>query len=166
MSEDVAAHDAQQTHHYLLHFPAHAPRTGDPHYADFNAYHKKYGPTARCVFALKFEPTDAAAPVLGGSGGYAKRLIGEGELRAGCDITHPMELHHAHVEFSLQNGVDLVALEKDYPGISDPNQVGAWVETGANFMWLCAFHHRGHGGAHTASASDFEAEHYVRGLIS
>ncbi len=77
-----------------------------------------------------------------------------------------LELHHAHIEFSLQNGVDLAALEKDYPGISDPSQVGAWVETAANFRWLCAEHHRGAGGAHTASHSDWEAEQYVRGLIS
>lgn len=103
--------------------------------------------------------------MLGGHEGYSKRLIGQGELLAGCDLTHPIELHHAHVEFSLQNGVDLAALEKDYPGISDQSQVGTWVESGANFQWLCAFHHRGHGGVHVASASDFEAEKYVRDLI-
>ena len=32
------------------------------------------------------------------------------------------------IEFSLQNGVDLKALEKDYPGISDVTDIGAWVE--------------------------------------
>lgn len=77
-----------------------------------------------------------------------------------------LELHHSHVEFSLQNGIDLSALEKDYPGISNPGEVGSWVESGENFMWLCAWHHRGAAGAHTASASDWEAEKYVKGLIS
>lgn len=77
-----------------------------------------------------------------------------------------MELHHAHVEFALQNSVDLAWLEKDYPGVSNPDEVGAWVESGANFVWLCVAHHRGHSGAHVASASDWEAVKYVRGLIT
>jgi hypothetical protein len=77
-----------------------------------------------------------------------------------------LELHHAYVEFSLQNGIELSALEKDFPGISDPSQVGAWVESDVNFRWLCVFHHRAAGGAHTASHSDWTAEQYVRGLIS
>ena len=77
-----------------------------------------------------------------------------------------LELHHAHVEFSLQNGIDLTALEVDYPGISDTTSVGAWVETGANFRWLCAYHHRGAAGAHTATHSDWEASQYIKQLIS
>jgi hypothetical protein len=77
-----------------------------------------------------------------------------------------MELHHAHVEFSLQNGVDFALLEKDYPGISNPTEIGAWVESGANFIWYCSTHHRGAGGAHSATASDFEAEHYISALIT
>ena len=77
----------------------------------------------------------------------------------------PLELHHSHVEFSLQNGVNLEWLEVDYPGISNPDEVGAWVESPENLQWLCEFHHRGHGGVHVASASDYEAEKYVRNLI-
>lgn len=162
----VAAHDGKVSHGYTIHYPAHPARKDDPHYVDFDHFHRKFGPTARCAFAVRFEPEGAAAPLLGGHGGYAHRLIGEGELRAGCDLAHPMELHHAHVEFSLQQGVDLAVLEADYPGISDPAQVGAWVESADNFEWLCVFHHRGHGGVHVAAAADFEAERYVRGLIS
>jgi hypothetical protein len=44
--------------------------------------------------------------------------------------------------------------------------VGAWVESADNLQWLCEFHHRGHGGVHIASSSDYEAERYVRGLIA
>ena len=77
-----------------------------------------------------------------------------------------LELHHAFVEFSMQNGVSLEALEKDFPGISNPDEVGAWVETDQNFRWLCAFHHRAAGGAHTASHSDWTAQLYVPSLIS
>ena len=63
------------------------------------------------------------------------------------------------------NAIDLKWLEQDYPGISDPDQVGAWVESARNLQWLCTFHHIGDGGVHVLSSSDFEAERYVRGLI-
>lgn len=76
-----------------------------------------------------------------------------------------MELHHSHIEFSLQNGVDLARLEHVYPGVSDPTQVGAWVESANNLVWLCLWHHRGAGGVHSAAAADFEASKFVRGLI-
>jgi hypothetical protein len=87
-------------------------------------------------------------------------IIDEGGKQSG------LELHHAHVEFSLQNGIDLAALERDFPGISDPTSVGAWVESDQNFRWLCVFHHRGPGGAHTAAHADWEASQYVPSLIS
>jgi hypothetical protein len=70
------------------------------------------------------------------------------------------------VEFSLQNGVDLTWLEQDYPGISNPDEVGSWVESAQNLQWLCLRHHRGLDGVHKLSASDFEAMKYVRGLIA
>lgn len=142
MSDEVAAHDQAVTRKYTIHYPPHPPRTGDPHYKDFNAYHRKTHDTAQCAIGAH-------------RGDFSE-----------CSLDKPLELHHAHVEFSLQNGVDLKWLEKDYPGISDPDSVGAWVESEANFEWLCVAHHRGHGGVHVASSSDFEAEKYVRGLIS
>ena len=136
----VPSHDQKVTHGYLLHFPAHAPRSTDVHYVDFEHYRRKTHATAKC--AIGEHRNDFS------------------ECRGG------LELHHARVEFALQNGIDLAWLEKDYPGISDPNQVGAWVESAENLEWLCEFHHRGHGGVHVASAADFEAAKYVRGLIS
>lgn len=135
----TAAHDQHVTNSYVVVFPEHPARENDPHYADFEHYRRTHVATAVCAFAARTgDPSECA-------GG--------------------LELHHAHVEFSLQNGVDLARLERDYPGISDPTQVGAWVETADNLVFYCAKHHRGHGGVHHASASDFEAEHYVRGLI-
>jgi len=122
----VPAHVQAESHHYVMHFPPHPARADDPHYADFDHYHRKTRATARC---------------------YIGERIGFGDCKdAQCKPCPPpedggeqpgLELHHAHVEFSLQNGVDLAALEKDYPGISDPSQVGAWVESEANFRWLC-----------------------------
>lgn len=135
------AHDQAVTNRYTVHFPEHPPRESDPHYRDFEAYRNRTKDSAVCAFAQR-------------RGGDASECAGG------------LELHHSHVEFSMQNGVDLTLLEADYPGISDPTQVGAWVESAANLIWLCAKHHRGHGGIHHASASDWEAEHYVRNLIS
>ena len=137
----VEEHDGNITHHYTIHYPAHPERTSDPHYKDFNSYRKRTKDTAQC------------------SVGLHRNDFNE------CALDKPLELHHSHVEFSLQNGVDLKWLEVDYPGISDPENVGAWVESAANLEWLCEFHHRGHGGIHTTAASDYEAEKYVRGLI-
>ena len=136
----VPSHDQKVTHSYTVHYPEHEPRKSDPHYRDFNAYRRKTYKTARCAMGIQ-------------RGDFTE-----------CD--GPLELHHAHVEFALQNGVDLKWLEQSYPGISDPDAVGAWIESAANLTWLCAKCHRGHGGIHVASASDWEAEKFVRGLIS
>lgn len=133
------AHDQNVTHRYDVHYPAHYPRPEDPHYIDFEHYRKLHVKTAQCAYA------DSAT---------ADQCTGQ------------LELHHKVIEFSLQNGVDFSVLERDFPGISNPDQVGAWVESDQNFTWYCSFHHRGHGGVHVASASDFEAERYVKGLIS
>lgn len=154
-SEDkaVAAHDQAESHRYVVHFPPHPARTSDPHYKDFDHYHRTNRATARCYVGERV--------------GFADCRDAQGRP---CDIDDEgqqsgLELHHCHVEFSLQNGIDLAALEKDFPGISDTTNVGAWVESDVNFRWLCVFHHRGPGGAHTASHSDWEASQYVPGLI-
>jgi hypothetical protein len=136
----VAAHTQAVTHRYTLHYPEHPARTDDPHYRDFEEYRRRTHATAKCAMGVQ-------------RGDFSE--CGGG-----------LELHHAHVEFSLQNGVDLAWLEKDYPGISDPSSVGAWIESASNLLWLCELCHRGHGGVHVATASDWEAEKYVRGLIT
>lgn len=135
------AHDQVVTNRYTLHYLDHAPRADDPHYKDFEHYRRTHIATATCMFA------DAR-------GGDASECAGG------------LELHHRHVEFALLNGVDLALLERDYPGISNRDELGAWIESGTNLVFLCAKHHRGHGGIHHASAADWEAEHYVRGLIA
>lgn len=136
------AHSQMVDHKYVMHYPPHPARKDDPHYVDFEAYRRKTKSTAKCAVGLH------------------RNDFSE------CSLDKPLELHHAHVEFALQNGIELRWLEVDYPGISDPTRVGEWVESGENLLWLCEFHHRGHGGIHVASASDYEAEKYVRELIS
>ena len=135
------AHKQHVTHSYWVSYPEHPAREDDPHYRDFEEYHRRTKDSAVCAV---------------------------GEHRSDfseCSLGKPLELHHSHVEFSLQNGVDLKWLEKDYPGISDPNAVGAWVESADNLTWLCEAHHRGAGGIHVAAAADYEAAKYVRNLI-
>ena len=153
-STAVAAHAQPQSHHYMMHFPPHPARTADPHYLDFDHYHRLHRATARCYIGERIGFGDCMdaqmRPAVPPASGQQPGL----------------ELHHHVVEFSLQNGVSLTALERDYPGISDPTQVGAWVESDANFRWLCAWHHRGAAGAHTAAHSDWEASQYVLGLIT
>jgi hypothetical protein len=140
--KQVAAHLQKTTHSYWVSYPEHPARDGDPHYKDFEEFRRRTKDPAQCAIGAHRDDFSE------------------------CSLDTPLELHHAHVEFSLQNGVDLAWLERDYPGISDPDAVGAWVESADNLTWLCTAHHRGHGGVHVASASDFEAAKYVRRLLS
>lgn len=155
VQEEIAKHASGETHRYMVHFPPHPAREDDPHYKDFDAYHRKTRATARCYIGERVGFHDCRDE----HGDPCPPPAGAGEQPG-------LELHHSHVEFSLQNGVSLKALERDYPGISSKDEVGAWIESEANFRWLCVFHHRGAGGAHTASHSDWEASQYVLGLIS
>lgn len=154
MADITPAHDQTKTLHYRIHVPDHPPRTSDPHYVDFNHYHHATRPTARCYVGERL--------------GYDSCRDAQGNL-CSVDVSGQMsglELHHAHVEFCLQNGISLAALEHDYPGISDPDQVGTWVESAQNFRWLCAYHHRSTAaGAHAVSHSDWEGGVYVQDLF-
>jgi len=150
----VHAHTMKDTHTYLVHYPDHYPRATDPHYKDFEAFHHAHRATARCWVGLRigFDECRDAQGVL------APVVVGSPQPG--------LELHHDHIEFAVQNGVDLSALEVDYPGVSNPDEVGAWVESGANFRWLCAYHHRMGAGAHSVDHSNWEAEQYIKGLVS
>lgn len=144
-------HDQTVTNHYVLHFPAHEPRAGDPNYSAFEAYHRANEATAVCYVGKRLG-FDQCADAQGGP-----MLDQPG---------HPgLELHHKILEFATINAVDIAALDVDFPDLTDLDKVKAWAETEPNFMWLCAKHHRGAGGAHHAAWADFEAEMYIRDLI-
>ena len=149
-------HDQKEIHSYVVHYPAHGARKDDPHYKDFNHYHRAHRNTARCYIGERVGFQDCKDQ----KGIPALAPIDSNAEQQG------LELHHAHIEFALTNGIKLSALEKDYPGVSDPDKVGAWVESGENFRWLCTYHHRAAGGAHTATHSDWEGSQYIQGLIS
>lgn len=132
----------KQTHSYAIHYPDHAPRGDDPHYRDFEAYRNKTKESAQCQFGL------------------ARNDFSE------CSLDKPLELHHSHIEFAMANEVNLTWLDGVYPGVSNPDEVGAWIESAVNLEWLCLAHHRGAGGVHNASAADFEAERFISDLIT
>jgi hypothetical protein len=140
----VAAHPQSETHRYVMHFPDHAPRAHDPHYGAFNAFRRHHLAGAVC---------------------YVGERVGAEHCAVG-----PLELHHAVLEFATANAADPHALHKDFPEISEhatAEEIAAWLESSpGEFRWLCPFHHRGHGGAHTASHADWTAQLYVPGLIT
>lgn len=140
----VAAHLQRITHAYTMHYPAHPPRDQDPHKADFDEYkrRRRANGTFYCDFAHMYRADSSE-----------------------CVLTSPLECHHSIIEYALQNGVDLARLEKFYPGVSRMG-VGKWIDSAANLMILCSWHHRGHGGVHVASASDWEAYKFIQALIS
>jgi hypothetical protein len=134
------AHPQAVTNRYVVMYPAHPAREDDPHYKDFHHFHeatKKDPQIYRCAWAVEVDDFTECAD-------------------------GPLELHHSHVEFALQGGVDLVHLEHAYPGISNPDEVGAWVESAANLIWLCARHHREQSaGIHHLAAADYEASKWL-----
>jgi hypothetical protein len=142
---EVPAHSQVVTRHYLVHYPAHDPRADDPHRADFEAWkrQRKAAGTYHCDFAVAHRGGDTSE----------------------CDMASPLEAHHKVIELALLNAVDFALLEQDYPGIS-AQTAGAWIDSDANLTLLCVRHHRGPGGVHTATASDYGSEAYVRDMIS
>lgn len=146
------AHSQQIVNHYHITYPAHEPRTSDPHYAAFSAYRAAHVAEAVC---------------------YTGRRVGFDECRdaqgqpVGIQPNggHGLELHHHFLEFAVVNAVSLAALEVDFPDLTDPAKVGAWAETDPNFLWLCAYHHRSAVGVHHAAAADWQAAQYVQNLL-
>lgn len=100
----------------LEHIPSHEPRAGDKHYAAFNAARRrlKKAGLLKCVVC--------------GSEGTREQ---------------PIELHHSHVEFSFQNGVDVAKLNELYGLHLDETSFTDWINSPGNLEPLCLTHHRG-----------------------
>lgn len=113
----VDAHVQKFTHSYLVHYPAHPPRAHDPHKKDFEAWKQKRRDTGTyyCDFAHDHRNGDESE----------------------CDVKHPLEAHHKVVELAMLNEVDFTLLEADYPGVSDPDSAGAWIDSDENLTLLC-----------------------------
>lgn len=158
MGDLVPAHEQVFTHRYMVKYPAHDPRADDPHKHDFLEWkrRRKAAGTYHCDFAIEHRKGDFAEcyPWPGMTPPAPASLP-----------LKPLEAHHRVVELAMMNEIDFVLLEADYPGIS-AQTVGAWIDSDANLTLLCVNHHRGPGGVHSASYSDFGSEYYVRDLIS
>jgi hypothetical protein len=141
----VAEHEQKVSHTYMVHYPEHAPRERDPHKKDFEKWKqgRRDSNTYYCDFAHEHRGGDTSE----------------------CDNEHPLEAHHKVVELAMLNEVDFALLEKDFPGIGNPDEAGAWIDSDKNLTLLCTYHHRGPMGVHVASYSDFTSESYVRNLI-
>jgi hypothetical protein len=148
------AHTQAVTLHYRMVIPSHDPREHEATKKDFDAIHRRQRPTARCYVGQHI--------------GYAECRDAQGNP-APAPESGPqpgLELHHTHIEDCLANSVSLTAIEVDYPGVSDPSEVGAWVNSAANLRWLCAYHHRGTSGVHVVAHAAWESVNYVPGLIA
>lgn len=145
---DVPAHTQDVTHRYQISYPEHEPRAHDPWHRDFVAWkrQRRAAGTYYCDFAHEHRGGDTSE----------------------CDLTKPLEAHHKHIEFALKNGLLVPAnyalFEAVFPGITQ-DRIGAWIDSDANLELLCVFHHRGNGGKHVVSVSDFEAQLFIRGLL-
>jgi hypothetical protein len=135
------AHDQKFVHSYVVAYPAHEPRQGDPHYVDFEHIREQW----------KNDPEKWQCAI-----GKERQDFSE------CSLDEPLQLHHAHIEFALINAVDLKWLEHLYPGVSNPDQVGAWAESAANLVVLCAKHHIGYEGVHKLDSAMYEAMKILR----
>lgn len=161
------AHRQTVSHRYTLAYPAHPPRESDPHYAAFHAYHRRTRPQATCYVGDRIG-YDGCSPSVPDSVTFAhwKPDAANPHYHVQPSALVPgLELHHRVIEFALVNGVDLTALRIDFPDIADEAALQAWVESEANFIWLCMGHHRGFGGAHVIDAANWEAQLYVPKLI-
>lgn len=133
---NVAAHDQTVTNRYLVAYDAHEPRANDPHKRDFDEWKRRQKATGkwRCAWAVEVDDD------------------------TGCDQSLPLEAHHSHLELALKNNVSWEHLEHLYPGISDADKVGAWIDSDQNLILYCAFHHRAvAGGVHHLDAAMWEA---------
>jgi len=146
MAGDVPAHEQKVTRSYVVTYPEHGPRAGDVHYKDFRAFkdNRKAAGTYHCDWAIEHRAGDFSE----------------------CDLIAPLEAHHSHIEWALLNEVDITLLDVQYPGLSNADEVGAWVESAQNLELLCVNHHRRHMGKHVAAYADFEGLSFVRNLLS
>lgn len=141
---DVPAHDQTVTNRYLVGYPQHEPRADDPHHADFEAWKRKQKAEGkwRCAWAARIDDDSE------------------------CDTEHPLEAHHSHLELALLNGVDFAHLEYLFPGISDPDKAGAWIDSDQNLVLYCAKHHRAlEAGVHHLDAAMWESSYLLKSGI-
>ncbi len=118
-------------------YPAHAPRRDDPHYAAFRRVRLRLALAGKLV-CWRCGATGAAGA--------------------------PIELHHAYVEWALQNGIDVARLAALHPefDITDRESFLAWVNSEGNLLPLCVRCHRGEEAIHALPYPTWLAGRYFR----
>jgi len=145
----VPAHVQHVSHSYSIRYPAHLDRADDPWHQDFLEWKKrrKESNTYYCDFAHEFRGGDQSE----------------------CDLSEPLEAHHKVIEMALANGLlvpeNFARFEKHFPGLTK-DEIGEWIDGDANLELLDVFHHRGHGGKHIVSVSDWQAYEILRDLFA
>lgn len=114
------AHNQPDTLHLVLFYPAHEPRKSDPNYRYFREAKTR----------MK-------------KAGLLKCVV------PGCGFPGPIELHHARVEFALQNGIDLQEFNTLYGLHLSDQEFLVYIESEGNLEPLCPTHHRGALGVHS-----------------
>lgn len=124
-------HQVPRTLHELAFYPAHGPRTSDPHYKVFNKAHH------HLVYVLG---------VGCWIGGATLEQIHAG-LPAGhrCGGATQLEAHHSVAEFAGLNAVDWQKVAADFPevGIHSDEDFLNFAESEGGLSILCDLHHRG-----------------------
>ena len=114
------AHHQEVTVRYIESWPAHEPRTSDPHYALFHLAKRRL----KKAGLLKCNVTSD----------YHYGVI---------------ELHHDKVEYAHINDIDLGKFNEAYGLNLDDEQFQEYVEQEGNLEPLCTLHHRGQEGIHS-----------------
>lgn len=128
MADITPAHDETVTIRFIEHWPPHAPRKGDPHYAAFNA-------AKRRMKAL---------------GLYKCNVLSDyhyGQLEA----------HHSLVEFAHIEDVDVQKFDELYGLHLDDEGFKNYIESPAGLEILCELHHRGQEGVHSLPEPEWNA---------
>ena len=87
-----------------------------------------------------------------------RRMRAAGLLRCTvCGACSHVELHHAWVEFAIQNAVDVEKLDEAAGLHLSDEEFKDWVESPGNLEPLCVLHHRGLMGVHNLPEPDWRA---------
>jgi hypothetical protein len=134
----VAAHDQKMTLHIVAHIAEHEMREDDPHYHLFNEAKARLKKLGLWKCALDDD------------------YCGGGP-----------ELHHYHVEFSQQNGMDFHKVNQALGlHIESDEEFAQWIESPGNLEVLCANHHRTHFGIHVLPAPLWEPLRYRKAGVA
>lgn len=123
--------------------PPHEPRETTPEYARAHHFliYTKNAPCAVC--------------------GVTRRTLGNAKRNP--YHAAQLESHHYPIERSLMNACDPRRVHRDFPQVYDMATLAAFVDSPANLIVLCDYHHRStEAGIHHLLTQDFAVMKYLR----